>query len=97
MLHHCNNYPNPENGYPGYWWFKYGIRDVGSDFKSLETRRFIVLNESTGKYALRNHGKWRVLGAARYDENVKAVSAVYNQPVEIEDNGCFCELEEEEL
>ena len=27
-------------------------------------------------------------------ENVEAVTAVYNQPVEIEDDGCFCEIEE---
>ena len=30
-------------------------------------------------------------------ENVEAVSAVYKQLVEIEDNDCFCELEEEDL
>ena len=30
-------------------------------------------------------------------KNVEAVSAVYNKPVEIEDNSCFCEIEEEEL
>ena len=30
-------------------------------------------------------------------ENVEAVQAVYSQPIEIEDNGCFCELEEEDL
>lgn len=30
-------------------------------------------------------------------ENVEAVRAVYIQPVVLEDNGCFCELEEEEL
>ncbi len=28
-------------------------------------------------------------------ENVEAVAAVYNQPVEIEDDDCFCELEED--
>jgi len=29
-------------------------------------------------------------------ENVEAVAAVYNQPVEIDDDSCFCELEEED-
>lgn len=57
MLHFCNKYPNPKNGYPGYWWFKYGIRDVGTALKSLETRRFIALNESTGKYEPTELGK----------------------------------------
>ena len=31
-----------KNGYPGFWWFEYGIRDVGSALKSLEDRGYIV-------------------------------------------------------
>ena len=43
LLDYCSHgtYPNPENGYPGFWWFKYGIRDVGAVLRSLEYRGFI--------------------------------------------------------
>ena len=34
-------YPKPQNGYPGFWWFQYGIRDVGHALQSLEERGFI--------------------------------------------------------
>lgn len=57
MLHFSKKYPNPKNGYPGYWWFKYGIRDVGSVYKSLEERGFISLSDSTAKYELTELGK----------------------------------------
>lgn len=57
ILHFCHQYPNPKRGYPGYWWFKYGIRDVGSALKSLEERGFIALNDYTQKYALTDLGK----------------------------------------
>lgn len=50
MLHFCNKYPNPKNGYPGYWWYKYGIRDVGAIFSSLVYRGFLELDEEKGKY-----------------------------------------------
>lgn len=44
LLEYCSkgNYPGPKNGYPGFWWFEYGIRDVGTALKSLEDRGFIV-------------------------------------------------------
>ena len=44
MLEYCSygTYPGPKNGYPGFWWFEYGIRDVGSALKSLEDRGYIV-------------------------------------------------------
>ena len=35
------NYPKPTNGYPGFWWFKYGIRDIGHTLESLENRGFL--------------------------------------------------------
>lgn len=57
MLHFSKKYPNPKNGYPGYWWFRYGVRDVGSSYKSLEERGFIRLNEITTKYELTELGK----------------------------------------
>lgn len=43
LLEYCSNgaYPGPKNGYPGFWWFEYGIRDVGAILKSLEERNFI--------------------------------------------------------
>jgi hypothetical protein len=43
LLFYCSKgkYPHPKDGYPGFWWFKYGIRDVGKELKSLEDRGFI--------------------------------------------------------
>lgn len=45
LLDYCKRgkYPNPKDGYPGFWWFQYGIRDVGKMLKSLEARGFIQL------------------------------------------------------
>ena len=34
-------YPHPQNGYPGLWWFTYGIRNVGARLHSLEERGYI--------------------------------------------------------
>lgn len=50
MLSFCNSFPQPKNGYPGYWWFKYGVRDVGKLLRSLEQRGFIKIDSETGKY-----------------------------------------------
>lgn len=38
LLSYCEKgtYPGPKNGYPGFWWFEYGIRDVGQMLKQLE-------------------------------------------------------------
>lgn len=43
LLHYCTmgTYPHPKNGYPGLWWYNYGIRDVTSLLKTLEDRDFI--------------------------------------------------------
>lgn len=43
LLEYCTygNYPNPSSGYPGLWWFAYGIRDVGKALRSLEERGFV--------------------------------------------------------
>lgn len=57
MLHYCSKYPNPKNGYPGYWWYKYGIRDVGTVYESLVTRGFLYFDEDKRKYALTEIGK----------------------------------------
>lgn len=44
LLEYCSKgtYPGPKNGYPGFWWFTYGIRDVGTALRSLEHRGFIA-------------------------------------------------------
>lgn len=57
LLHFCSKYPNPKNGYPGYWWYKYGIRNVGKVLESLKQRGFIVINKDTEKYVLTDKGK----------------------------------------
>lgn len=36
-----NTYPNPKNGYPGFWWFEYGIRYVEQYLSILEEDNFI--------------------------------------------------------
>lgn len=43
LLEYCSygKYPGPANGYPGFWWFEYGIRDVAAALKSLEERGYI--------------------------------------------------------
>ena len=45
LLEYCSKgtYPGPKNGYPGFWWFSYGIRDVGAALKNLEERGYIEL------------------------------------------------------
>lgn len=49
LLEYCNtgDYPKPSKGYPGFWWFKYGIRDVGHALESLEQRGFIEWSSKT--------------------------------------------------
>lgn len=44
LLEYCSKgtYPGPKNGYPGFWWFAYGIRDVGAALKTLENRGYIA-------------------------------------------------------
>ena len=36
-------HPGPKNGYPGFWWFEYGIRDVAVELDNLAERGFIEL------------------------------------------------------
>lgn len=54
LLEYCSydTYPDPKNGYPSFWWFEYGIRDVGAALKSLEDRGYIVF--ATAKESLDN-------------------------------------------
>ena len=35
------NYPKPNGGYAGFWWFEYGVRDIGHTLESLERRGFL--------------------------------------------------------
>ena len=44
LLEYCSKgtYPGPKNGYPSFWWFTYGIRDVGAALKTLEERGYIT-------------------------------------------------------
>ena len=43
LLEYCSKgtYPNPKSGYPGFWWFEYGIQDVDGMLLSLKKRGFI--------------------------------------------------------
>lgn len=50
MISLCTSFPSPKNGYPGYWWFKYGVRNVGSLLQSLEERGYISIDSRAGKY-----------------------------------------------
>ncbi len=45
LLEYCRKgwYPNPKDGYPGFWWFQYGIRDVGHALEALAQRGFIIM------------------------------------------------------
>ena len=44
LLEYCSygKYPKPASGYPGFWWFEYGIRDIGHLLESLVDRGFIT-------------------------------------------------------
>lgn len=44
LLHYCSKgkYPKPKGGYPGLWWFAYGIRDVGHALESLLDRGYLT-------------------------------------------------------
>ena len=48
LLEYCSKgaYPEPKNGYPGFWRYTYGIQDVGAALKSLEERGFITFAAS---------------------------------------------------
>lgn len=63
LLSFCGQYPNPKNGYPGYWWFQYGIRNVKEALDSLEARGFLVMDSGINKYRLTD------LGEAEIEEN----------------------------
>lgn len=43
LLHYCSlgQYPRPAKGYPAFWWFEYGIRNVSYILETLENRGFV--------------------------------------------------------
>lgn len=43
LLYYCSQgqYPRPAKGYPSFWWFEYGIRNVSYVLATLENRGFI--------------------------------------------------------
>lgn len=59
LLEYCSygTYPHPRNGYPGFWWFAYGIRNVGWHLERLAARGFIELNAVKNKYYLTEAGQ----------------------------------------
>ena len=61
LIHYCSygEYPNPKNGYPGFWWFEYGMKNIQFYLDSLEKRGFIQMQEN-GKYAPTELGKQEV-------------------------------------
>lgn len=70
LLEYCSKgaYPGPKNGYPGFWWFEYGISNVDVALKNLEERGYITfasakdsVNDLTVyqlKELLMEHGKF---------------------------------------
>ena len=59
LLEYCSygTYPHPKNGYPGFWWFAYGIRNVGYHLDRLEKLGYIQMSPETGKYYLTSAGE----------------------------------------
>lgn len=59
LLEYCSygTYPYPKSGYPGFWWFSYGIRNVGFRLESLAERGYIEMNPENGKYYLTSLGE----------------------------------------
>lgn len=43
LLEYCRKgkYPDPKGGYQRFWWFQYGVKDVGAVLKDLEAKGFI--------------------------------------------------------
>lgn len=58
LLKYCSygTYPHPRHGYPGLWWYQYGIKNVGYHLQTLERRGFIQMSDN-GKYALTDIGR----------------------------------------
>lgn len=63
-------YPHPKNGYPGFWWFEYGIRNIGAKLQSLEDRGFIRMSTP-----IENVGSLTV-------PELKEILKAYNMPID---------------
>lgn len=52
LIGYCSygTYPHPKTGYPGFWWFEYGIRNVGEALHSLEDREYIELGSAKDQF-----------------------------------------------
>ena len=48
-IYFCNIHPNPKTGYPAWYWFRYGIRDVEDFQRKLESKGLIE-KTSDGKW-----------------------------------------------
>lgn len=50
LLYYCSKgqYPGPAKGYPAFWWFEYGIRNVSYILGTLEDRGFIQYGSLAG-------------------------------------------------
>ena len=55
-IYFCNIHPNPKTGYPAWYWFKYGIRDVAIFQKQLEAKGLIE-KASDGKWTPSEKGE----------------------------------------
>lgn len=69
-------YPHPKKGYPAFWWFEYGIKNVGARLQSLEERGFI-------RYAARHES-----AAGLTSAELKEILKSHNLPV----SGKKCDL-----
>ena len=85
LLEYCNKgtYPKPKNGYPGFWWFKYGIRDIGHALESLEKRGFIRWGN---KFELLTGLKIKDLKSIASSFNIKVNQSKENLINEIKNN-----------
>lgn len=72
LLKYCSygTYPKPKTGYPGFWWYEYGIRNVSAKLESLEQRGFIKMNQASNKYELTD------LGSAELFEDTGDIGAL---------------------
>lgn len=91
LLEYCRkgDYPKPSSGYPGFWWFAYGIRDVGHTLKIFEQKGFLKLG--TKKELLKSL-KVNELKEIAYLYNIKSTQNKQNLIKDIESD-----IKEEDL
>lgn len=91
LLEYCRegNYPKPSSGYPGFWWFAYGIRDVGHTLEAVQQKGF--LKWGTKKELLKSL-KVNELKEIAFSFNIKTTQSKQNLIKDIENN-----IKEEDL